>query len=57
MAFDKNRSQVRTASGPHITASLRNLVITIWRLAGSRHHHRHPPGTTPGSPADHDERS
>jgi predicted transposase YbfD/YdcC len=32
MAFDEDRSQVRTASGPHIMASLRNLVITILRL-------------------------
>ena len=49
MAFDEGRSQVRTASGPHITASLRNLVITIWRLAGAasitaalRYHARRP---------------
>jgi predicted transposase YbfD/YdcC len=33
MDFDEDRSQVRTASGPHIMASLRNLVITILRLA------------------------
>ena len=32
--FDEDRSQVRTASGPRIMASLRNLVITILRLAG-----------------------
>ena len=32
--FDEDRSQVRTASGPHIMASLRNLVIAILRLAG-----------------------
>jgi predicted transposase YbfD/YdcC len=31
--FDEDRSQVRTASGPRIMASLRNLVITILRLA------------------------
>jgi predicted transposase YbfD/YdcC len=35
MDFDEDRSQVRTASGPHIMASLRNLVITILRLAGT----------------------
>src|SRR5262249_44891681 len=34
MDFDEDRSQVRTASGPRIMASLRNLVITILRLAG-----------------------
>jgi hypothetical protein len=35
MDFDEHRSQVRTASGPRIMASLRNLVITILRLAGA----------------------
>ncbi|MGD0377927.1 MAG: ISAs1 family transposase [Streptosporangiaceae bacterium] len=35
MDFDEDRSQVRTASGPRIMASLRNLVITILRLAGA----------------------
>ena len=35
MNFDEDRSQVRTASGPHIMASLRNLVITILRLTGA----------------------
>jgi predicted transposase YbfD/YdcC len=33
--FDEDRSQVRTAAGPRIMASLRNLVITILRLAGA----------------------
>ncbi len=49
MAFDEDRSQVPTASGPHIMASLRNLVITILRLAGAasitaalRYHARQP---------------
>ena len=32
MDFDEDRSQVRTAAGPHIMASLRNLAITILRL-------------------------
>ena len=32
--FDEDRSQVRTAAGPQIMASLRNLAITILRLAG-----------------------
>jgi predicted transposase YbfD/YdcC len=47
--FDEDRSQVRTASGPRIMASLRNLVITILRLAGAasiaaalRYHARRP---------------
>jgi predicted transposase YbfD/YdcC len=47
--FDEDRSQVRTASGPRIMASLRNLVITILRLAGTtsiaaalRYHARRP---------------
>jgi predicted transposase YbfD/YdcC len=49
MAFDEDRSQVRTASGPRTMASLRNLVITILRLAGTtsiaaalRYHARRP---------------
>jgi hypothetical protein len=33
--FDEDRSQVRTASGPRIMASLRNLVITILRRSGA----------------------
>jgi hypothetical protein len=33
MDFDEDHSQVRTASGPRTMASLRNLVITILRLA------------------------
>jgi predicted transposase YbfD/YdcC len=49
MDWDEDRSQVRTASGPRIMASLRNLVITILRLAGAasiaralRYHARRP---------------
>ena len=45
--FDEDRSQIRTASGPQIMASLRNLAITILRLTGAtciaaalRHHAR-----------------
>jgi hypothetical protein len=33
--FDEDRSQARTAAGPRVMASLRNLVITIVRLAGA----------------------
>jgi predicted transposase YbfD/YdcC len=47
--FDEDRSQVRTASGPRIMASLRNLAITILRLSGAtsiaaalRYHARRP---------------
>jgi hypothetical protein len=47
--FDEDRSQVRIASGPRIMASLRNLVVTILRLAGAtsiaaalRYHARRP---------------
>jgi Transposase DDE domain len=47
--FDEDRSQIRTAAGPHIMASLRNLVITILRLTGAtsiaaalRYHARRP---------------
>ena len=49
MAFDEDRSQVRTATGPRMMASLRNLVITILRLSGAesiaaalRYHARQP---------------
>ena len=47
--YDEDRSQVRTASGPRVMASLRNLAITILRLTGHasiaaalRHHARRP---------------
>jgi predicted transposase YbfD/YdcC len=33
--FDEDRCQIRTAAGPQIMASLRNLAITILRLAGA----------------------
>ena len=49
--FDEDHSQVRAAVGPQIMASLRNLAITILRLAGTtsiaaalRYHARRPPG-------------
>jgi hypothetical protein len=32
--FDEDRSYVRTASAPQVMAALRNLAITILRLAG-----------------------
>jgi predicted transposase YbfD/YdcC len=34
--FDEDRSQIRTGNGPQIMAALRNLVVTILRLAGAR---------------------
>ena len=47
--FDEDRSQVRTAAGPRVMASLRNLAITILRLSGAtsiaaalRYHARQP---------------
>jgi predicted transposase YbfD/YdcC len=47
--FDEDRSQVRTAAGPQIMTSLRNLAITILRLTGAtciaaalRYHARRP---------------
>jgi predicted transposase YbfD/YdcC len=47
MDSDEDRSQIRTGSGPRVMASLRNLVLTILRLAGAisiaaalRHHAR-----------------
>jgi hypothetical protein len=49
VTYDEDRSQVRTGSGPQIMASLRNMVITILRLAGAasiaaalRYHARRP---------------
>ena len=54
MTFGEDRSQVRTASGPRVMASLRNLAITILRLAGAasiaaalRYHARRPGRPTP----------
>jgi predicted transposase YbfD/YdcC len=48
-AWDEDRSQVRTANGPRIMASLRNLAIAILRLSSAanltaalRHHARRP---------------
>jgi hypothetical protein len=34
VTFDEDRSQVRTAGGPRIMASIRNLVMGIFRLLG-----------------------
>ena len=34
VSFDEDRSQVRTGSGPHVMASLRNLAISALRLGG-----------------------
>jgi predicted transposase YbfD/YdcC len=49
MDYDEDRSQVRTASGPRVMATLRNLAITVLRLAGAasiatalRYHARRP---------------
>jgi predicted transposase YbfD/YdcC len=49
MDYDEDRSQVRTASGPRVMATLRNLALTILRLAGHasiatalRHQNRRP---------------
>lgn len=33
VTFDEDRSQVRTASGPRVLATLRNLAISVLRLA------------------------
>lgn len=35
VTFDEDRSQVRTGATPRIMASLRNTVISIFRLTGS----------------------
>jgi len=34
VTYDEDRSQVRTGAGPHVMATLRNLAISLLRLAG-----------------------
>ncbi len=47
--YDEDRSQIRTARGPRVMGTLRNLAISILRLAGHasiaaalRYHARRP---------------
>lgn len=35
VTFDEDRSQVRRGSGPQMMASLRNLAISLLRMAGA----------------------
>jgi hypothetical protein len=35
VTFDEDRSQIRKGSGPRVMASLRNLAISVLRLAGA----------------------
>lgn len=35
VTYDEDRSQIRTANGPRVMASLRNLAITAARLTGA----------------------
>ena len=35
MSFDEDRSRVRKNAGPHVMASLRNLAISLLRMAGA----------------------
>jgi predicted transposase YbfD/YdcC len=49
VTFDEDRSQVRAHAGPQVMATLRNIVISLLRLAGhtnlaqaTRHHARDP---------------
>ena len=37
VTFDEDRSQVRKRNGPRVMASLRNLAISVLRLAGARY--------------------
>ena len=37
VTYDEDRSQVRKGNGPRVMASLRNLAISILRLAGARY--------------------
>jgi hypothetical protein len=36
VTFDEDRSQVRTGSSPRVMASLRNLVISLFRICGMK---------------------
>jgi len=36
VTFDEDRSQVRKKAGPHVMASLRNLAISLLRMAGAK---------------------
>jgi hypothetical protein len=36
VTFDEDRSQVRSGHGPQVMASLRNLAVSLLRLAGHR---------------------
>lgn len=35
VTYDEDRSQIRTANGPRIMATIRNLAISIHRLTGA----------------------
>jgi Transposase DDE domain len=35
VTFDEDRSRVRKQAGPHVMASLRNLAISLLRMAGA----------------------
>jgi len=37
VTFDEDRSQVRKGNGPRVMATLRNLAISILRLAGAQY--------------------
>lgn len=37
VTFDEDRSQVRKGNGPRVMATLRNLAMSIVRLAGARY--------------------
>lgn len=37
VTFDEDRSQIRKGNGPRVMASLRNLVISLFRLVGFKY--------------------
>ncbi len=37
VTFDEDRSRIRTGNGPHVMASIRNIAISLLRLAGARY--------------------
>jgi len=37
VTFDEDRSQVRKGAGPRMMATLRNIAINLFRLAGARY--------------------
>jgi len=37
VTFDEDRSRIRRGNGPHVMATIRNIAISLLRLAGARY--------------------